>query len=545
MLFRISQLSTGTYGIARRDILPTSLAGDTPVSLEAQTAGSTYQWEIIQPPGSSAAVVNPTSQICTVAAENVGGYIAKLTTDSGLPTEDVSSLYFGIPLAIGGADYPLPALNETIQDNSIGHPMWGWAEKIHNLLLALSSVGTGAWTLVLTETDTVLAADDTQVIYATGNAAGTPSPSPLVTFTLPTASTGLPAPGSKYAFIRSHNPTFSSVSIQTTGYATGRILTAASCYPIIELNASFAGSSVVITYIGLIGAIPYWSAGEMEGIWYPGDTSGFGQYYTDLGDPYDIWGDGLIQDNTAYRSYVSPFMYDYVNDSLVHPYRKSTSVINASSVTNEATGNFSFVYGDYSSASTQFSFVTGRGARARWYGAQVNASNIIASNPGEGPTTFYRGSSQNVTVQIQGVLDPSISAVIYLSPSASATFPQMVTGADAGLYAYSVDAGTGISIVGQLLLVGTSAFDLAFDVAYKVDFLVSKGVLVDSPNINCIAKGASVAIDLITVEVVITSPGPTPCIGIRLTALDRGIAPTTWGGKLTVAEIGMPRSQPN
>jgi hypothetical protein len=140
--FRINQSTTGTFGYARRDILPTS--GSVDVQFEAENAGLVYLWEVIQPPGSNVIIGGTTSQTATFSAEIDGGYIAKLTVNPGSADEDVDSLYFGIGTDINGTLFCLPALNETIQDNSIGHPEWGWWEKLYAFLRELASLaGTG------------------------------------------------------------------------------------------------------------------------------------------------------------------------------------------------------------------------------------------------------------------------------------------------------------------------------------------------------------------------------------------------------------------
>jgi hypothetical protein len=140
--FRINQSTTGTFGYARRDILPTSEAVE--LQFEAENAGLVYLWDVIQPPGSNVTPGSTTSQTATFAAELDGGYIAKLTVNPGSADEDVDSLYFGIGTDIDGNRYCLPALNETIQDNSLGHPEWGWWEKLYTFLRALASyAGTG------------------------------------------------------------------------------------------------------------------------------------------------------------------------------------------------------------------------------------------------------------------------------------------------------------------------------------------------------------------------------------------------------------------
>lgn len=128
--FAINQsgLVPGVPTIARRDILPTSIAGGS-VAFTAVTAGLTYLWEVTQTPGSTVPLVGNTAQTCTIAAEMTGGYLVRLTVNAGFPTEDISELYFGIGVLINGIRYPLPALTETVQDNSIGTPEYGWLEK--------------------------------------------------------------------------------------------------------------------------------------------------------------------------------------------------------------------------------------------------------------------------------------------------------------------------------------------------------------------------------------------------------------------------------
>jgi hypothetical protein len=41
-------------------------------------------------------------------------------------------------MLINGTRYPLPAITETIEDNSIGHPEYGWFEKIYTALNAMA-----------------------------------------------------------------------------------------------------------------------------------------------------------------------------------------------------------------------------------------------------------------------------------------------------------------------------------------------------------------------------------------------------------------------
>jgi hypothetical protein len=126
------------------------------VTFEAYNPSLVYRWEVTQPPGSSVTIGSSTSQTASFAAENDGGYIVKLTVNPGSPDEDVNTLYFGIATDINGSTYCLPALNETIQDNSLGHPEWGWWEKLYTFLreLAANSGGGGS-------SDTFFEAGDT------------------------------------------------------------------------------------------------------------------------------------------------------------------------------------------------------------------------------------------------------------------------------------------------------------------------------------------------------------------------------------------------
>ena len=135
--FRINQTAYGMFGYARRDILPTSEAGE--VQFEAENAGLGYLWEIIQPPGSNVTIGSSTSQTAIFAAEQDGGYVVKLTVNPGSADEDVDSLYFGIGTMINGQRFCLPSVNETIQDNSLGHPEWGWWEKLYGFFRELAS----------------------------------------------------------------------------------------------------------------------------------------------------------------------------------------------------------------------------------------------------------------------------------------------------------------------------------------------------------------------------------------------------------------------
>jgi len=116
--FRINQAGgggTGTYDRSRRDILLYGAGGV--VECEAQNAGLTYKYEMIsEPSDSSVTINNDDQQTCNFQLTKRGGYLIRLTTDAGLPSESVTILYIGVVLENSGLC--LPALNETNEDNS-------------------------------------------------------------------------------------------------------------------------------------------------------------------------------------------------------------------------------------------------------------------------------------------------------------------------------------------------------------------------------------------------------------------------------------------
>jgi len=166
-LFKIIQDgATPGFGVARRDMQFSSVAGD--VTLEAQAVGVTYSWTVeSEPNGSSIIVVNPTSQTATITLPDVaGGYIVRLVVDAGLETEDVSELYLGIPLA--HLALCIPAFNETIQDNSEGSDYYGYERKLTAIYKALdASTGAVFWSRSLGVLTPVNAGDAIQVVGAT------------------------------------------------------------------------------------------------------------------------------------------------------------------------------------------------------------------------------------------------------------------------------------------------------------------------------------------------------------------------------------------
>lgn len=95
---------------------------------------TTFLWELISEPVGSAVVITPTGQSGVVAElsniTKTGGYLLRLTTDAALPTKDIQTLYFGVPLPNSGLC--IPALNETTQDNIDSPP--GYQGKLDAFL---------------------------------------------------------------------------------------------------------------------------------------------------------------------------------------------------------------------------------------------------------------------------------------------------------------------------------------------------------------------------------------------------------------------------
>lgn len=120
-IFRINQPGisggkppVGDWDTARADLDLFAVGGS--VGLEAQDTMTSYLWQIISEPEGSAIVLgSATSQTATMNITVTGGYLVRLTVDEGLPTKGIKERYVGVPLAASGL--PIPALNETIQDN--------------------------------------------------------------------------------------------------------------------------------------------------------------------------------------------------------------------------------------------------------------------------------------------------------------------------------------------------------------------------------------------------------------------------------------------
>ncbi len=133
----------GVFGKATQDIQP-----GINVDFVAEDAGhATYDWEVLTQPQESMlpgppVVITPvpaTPWLGNATFGHPGGYLIRLTVDVGMITEDVQVLYMGIRLPVSGL--PLPALEETIFDNSVNDPAYrGWESKIDAYLKWVDSV---------------------------------------------------------------------------------------------------------------------------------------------------------------------------------------------------------------------------------------------------------------------------------------------------------------------------------------------------------------------------------------------------------------------
>jgi hypothetical protein len=162
-LFKIDQvaLPPGTHGQSRADLQPFSVGG--PITLQAQDlTHADYLWEIISSPADGVApVLVPVGATCTFLQDERGGYLLRLTVDSGLSSEDVSILYAGV--ALSNSALPIPAGFETNQDN-IPDPhdgSQGWWYKLERWIKwADASIGSSGgfawWDVVETTADLTL-----------------------------------------------------------------------------------------------------------------------------------------------------------------------------------------------------------------------------------------------------------------------------------------------------------------------------------------------------------------------------------------------------
>jgi len=128
----------GAWDTARDDLDLFSVGGT--IQLEAQDTSSSYSWELVsEPEGSSVTISNPFSKTASVDIAVTGGYIFRLTVDTGLPTKDISERYVGVPLPNSGL--PIPALYETTQDNT--RTPSGYERKITELFKWIDTISIG------------------------------------------------------------------------------------------------------------------------------------------------------------------------------------------------------------------------------------------------------------------------------------------------------------------------------------------------------------------------------------------------------------------
>ena len=106
------------------------LTADGSVRVERTVVNTTYLWEILSQPTLSNVTLTPVEGYPHIISigniSKLGGYIIRLTVDAALPTKDVMTLYFGVPLPNSGLC--IPAFNETLQDNTETTP--GYQSKL-------------------------------------------------------------------------------------------------------------------------------------------------------------------------------------------------------------------------------------------------------------------------------------------------------------------------------------------------------------------------------------------------------------------------------
>ena len=123
-LFTIDQAAKppGALGVSRTDLDPGS------ITLVCPGVHSTYKWEIAyEPAGIAASIASPTNPTTTATLTERGSYRIRMIVDLALPTEDISTRLAGIPLS--NSNLPIPALNETTEDNSIDPTAFRGAER--------------------------------------------------------------------------------------------------------------------------------------------------------------------------------------------------------------------------------------------------------------------------------------------------------------------------------------------------------------------------------------------------------------------------------
>jgi len=494
--FRINQLTTGTYGLARRDIAPTSIAG-VPVSLEAENGGLTYLWEVIQPPGSAVPVVNPTSQVATIAAEVRGGYIAKLTVNAGMPTEDVRLLFFGIAFSVSGLC--APAMNETIEDNSQGTPELGWGEKLLAWMSWVeANIGGGGpggvnWKVSFRAANYNVTVADKYTLFVTGT--GAPG---QVQFSLPTLAS-LPTPGDSFMFAHGVLPGDKYALVSTVDgviHIAGRL----TAYSAPTCMTTEPGSVCRVMYLGLEGGVPQWMLMPMSGEWH--EELQYGNIY----DPGYIINSNVNDPQYFARGGDSPFIRGEGGPTAVQ-----LGHLNA-----VAAEKFTFAFGDFCVADQEFSTATGRGARTFWDFSKVHASGY--RDAGGPPLT---GSLQITDIHLYGDARDTDGAPIYLTNYGRQTSSALV----------SLVLGTERAYIGRGYLVGKEKDALTPAVAgYALDFVIDDYRLI-SKNITIVGRDPNSHIDNWDVDINIVS---VDRLGISVGVQD-GIV--WWSCRLLLAEL--------
>ncbi len=495
--FRINQLSAGTYGLARRDILPTTLAG-VPAQFEALNPGLTYLWEIIQPPGSTATIATPNAQTTTCNVESRGGYVVKLTVNFGLPTEDVCLIYIGLAYSTSGLCGP--ALNETIEDNSQGTPEYGWGEKFLTWMAWVeANIGGGSgglnWGVSEKASSYSVQSTDKYSIFISNPAVATD-----VTFTLPSLAS-VPNLGDPYFFYRGGDSTVGNVIITTPDGVLAES-GALEAFQSSKLQCTNPGGGIRVELLSIAGGIPLWGCFPLSGEWYDPDI------YGAIHDAsWDILPVRVDDDKYFSKSGESPFGYGTGGPTAVrlgHQYAL-------------AQGMFSFAHGDQCDAQDAFSSATGRGGWAHWDAAKAHAAGFKLDITG----LPMRGSMQMVDVPIYGYAVSTDSAAVYVTNKGRETVAASI----------DLELGSQRAYVGQVYLVGKEQSAVIPAVAaYIMDFVIDDNRLVGK-NILQVGRDTNAHIDDWDVDLDIVG---TDKLGISVEVDDGTV---WWSGRIMLSEM--------
>lgn len=495
--FRINQLSTGTYGLARRDILPTSLAG-VPVQFEAFNGGLTYLWEVIQPPGSSATVATPNAQTTTFNAESRGGYVVKLTVNYGLPTEDVLLLYMGLAFSTSGLCGP--ALNETIEDNSQGTPEYGWGEKFLTWMTWVeANIGGGSgglnWQVSELASSYAVQSTDKYTIFISN-----PATPVDVVFTLPSLAS-VPNLGDPYFFYRGGDSTVGNVIVTTPDGVLAEA-GAIEAFQSSKLECTNSGGGIRVELLSIAGGIPLWGCFPLSGEWFDPDI------YGDIHDAsWDILPARVVDDKYFSKSGESPFGYGTGGPTAVrlgHQYALARS-------------EFSFAHGDQCDAQDAFSSATGRGGWAHWDAAKAHAAGFKLDTMG----APMKGSLQVVDVPIYGYAVDTDPLPVYVTNKGRETVAASI----------DLELGTERAFIGQIYLIGKEKDALTPAVAgYILDFVIDDKRLI-SKNILQVGRDPNAHIDNWSVDVDVVG---TDKLGVSVEVDDNTV---WWSGRIMLAEM--------